>query len=173
MSWKHRIGYFMLVCGMGLTRQSFSAPQTPMLRAPGPIRLNGSVELRLRPPRNATQSLPDKLKALKLDEKVYLVLRGLRINQQPGIVYQIYLGSQREVNAKSARLVGTFNFFNVPEGKAGTATGPQFTRSFDVTQFLKDRVPSPNELAITIMPSGTPAADSNATIEVIEIVVDK
>src|ERR1700680_330965 len=65
-----------------------------------PIALKaGPVEVALAPPPGAAGTLVARLAAIKLGVKLYLVLRGLRTNEQPEVLYQVYLGLPAAVAA--------------------------------------------------------------------------
>jgi len=180
IGWRSVVLGLVAVGGIGTVGCFSAQPQNnvrSVLTAPGPIPLGKDpVEIHLKPGQTTT-SLRSVVGALKSDEKLYLVLRGLRINRQPGVVFQIYHGARNERPAGGGerRLLGTMNFFSVPEtsGRSVPASPEQTTRTFDVTQFLKDLPASAAELVVTIQPSGPPSADSAPAIGTAEVVISR
>lgn len=70
----------------------------------------------LNPSANAegTDSLSARLQALPPDHELYLVLKDIRAQEQPGILYHIYLNLPPDASPASANLhhVAALNFFN-------------------------------------------------------------
>jgi tyrosinase len=144
-----------------------------LLSARGPFRLSAApVEI----PLHGDFSLPAKVTALTPGERIYLVLRELSADEQPGVVYRIYLGGVAEAKKEDqGRLLGTVNFFNaVPlrDAKPGARAGS--TRSIDVTEVLRKLRAASNlrePVTVTIQPSGAPVATAKPMIGRVELVV--
>ena len=175
MSWTRIALSLVAICTLGTAVycSGQNSGNRAMLTASGPIRLSADpVEVHLKSAQSAA-SIQAVLGALKPDEKIYLVLRGLRINRQPGVVFQILQGSLNEKRPSGENPMGTFNFFSVPENTASaTITTPdRTTRTFEITQTLRNLPSSAKELVITIRPSGAPAADSSPSIAGADVVI--
>lgn len=89
---------------------------------------------------------------------LYLVIRNLQAQAQPGVLYAVYLNVGTGAAKKSSRL-GTINFFDA--GMAGMVS--QKFASFDVTGILDGNV-SAKEIAVTIAPVGEPATGAKPVI---------
>lgn len=159
--------------GVGLpVGPSRAAAQNTPVAVAGPVSLTAdAVEVLLR---SEGPSFAETFEALSGDERIYLVLRDLRIAQQPSVVYQLYLGSSLEQESEAARLplLGNLNFFGVFPTPGGEEPSEEAMRSFDITgivQGLVDELGS--EATITIEPSGTPAPGSEPVVGAIEITV--
>jgi Protein of unknown function (DUF_B2219) len=120
-------------------------------------------------------SISQSVRSLKDDHKVYLVLRDLRTNTQPGVLYNLYLGlpSDKDANTADKHFVGSINFFNaaVAPDPAKAAQSKTFY-SFDITSLLKS-IEAAGDLGdtvvLTIVPAGN--ADSTAKPQIGEIVI--
>lgn len=115
-------------------------------------------------------NLRRQLAELVPQRALFLVLDDLRAAQQPGIIYEIYLGLPPGAtpSASDAHYVGTLNFFGV----APPNTARQ-SRSYNVTsliqRLLSEGLPE-NSLAVTIVGNGQGAADVAPSIGRIAIV---
>ncbi len=153
---------------------SLSVP-TPQRRAAvpsGPISLGAQpVTINLEPSGAATglgDDIINRVRTLRPDRRLYLVLRNLQTQIQPGVVYQVFLELPAAASAASARnfLVGTINFFGAEAHEHGAAAQNRFF-SFDITQLARALV-TRNRLSanpsVTIAPAGQPAADASPVI---------
>jgi hypothetical protein len=110
-----------------------------------------------RPP-----SVPDVVKGLAGDRKMYLVIRDLRTNTPPGVTYSIYLDLPADATPEVARkhFVGTFNFFNASVAPdPAKATKSDRFQSFDVTQLLKSLAAAGKlgeKVVVTVVPDELP-----------------
>jgi len=103
------------------------------------------VELSAAP---TTVKLAPAAKA-RAGRRLYLVVRGLRVDQDPGVLYHVYFGR---------KLVGSINFYGVPP-----AAGPdRVYYSFDV--------PKDAGSVVTIVPEAPVAAGAKASIAHLELV---
>jgi len=145
----------------------------------GPIAL-GAVPVRavLQPPAAAGAPLAARIQALGAGRQIYLVLRGLRAQEQPGIVYNLYLAlpSGAAPRENDPRYVGTLNFFNavpLPGAEPPSGEGAPQEYSFDVTELveaLQARKALSDPLTVTIVPAGTPASTTKPLIQEIRLV---
>jgi tyrosinase len=124
--------------------------------------------------------LPNRVKSLEAERRLYLIVRDLRAETQPGVLYHVYLelpsGASRE--QLEAHHVGVLNFFHAvghgEHGHGGEARKEteRFLR-FDITNLVK-ALQSKNLLrdkpTLTIAPVGRPAADAKPVIGEITLV---
>jgi len=135
----------------------------------GPIELETApkqVSLRTEKP------LASLLDTLGPGQHLYLVLRGLRADEQPGVLYHLYLGP----GADDARYIGTFNFYDaIPiRDENETAPLPSGFNSYDITELattLRGRGMLSEPTTVTIKAGGTPPPGSKPVIGRIELVV--
>lgn len=107
--------------------------------------------------------------------RVYLVMRNLRANVQPGVVYHVYLALPAGAGGQAAQqhYVGPLSFFDaVPMPGHGPQAGGK-TRRFEVTA-IADRLRAAGMLddspSVTIAPAGQPAAAAQPVIGEISFV---
>lgn len=148
-----------------------------MLVAVGPFTLgSGAVRIPLRPATPATPIeglLASQLDTLKRDRSIYLVIRNLRAELQPGVLYHVYLdlpaGTKPVKN--DPHYVGSFNFFNADY--EGSAPKADFFFSYDITAVarkLRARRLLRGQTTLTVLPAAPPLASSAPTIGRIELV---
>ncbi len=119
-----------------------------------------TVELALpRPP----QAMVEALAASRGQApRVFLVLRDLRIDAQPGVLYSVFLERpDAETGENTPVLVGVINFFNaLPKDLQAAGDGEHFF-SFDVTDIAVE-IARQGEATpqVTIAPTGTPAGEA-------------
>jgi hypothetical protein len=109
-------------------------------------------------------TLPETVRALASDRKLYLVVRDLRTNAQPGVTYSLYLDLPPRASPEAAQkhFAGNVNFFSatVTDDPAKAESSDRFV-SFDVTPLLK-ALDADGKLkdvvTLTIIPDDTPAA---------------
>jgi tyrosinase len=177
---------FVNINALGYTYDRFEpippCPPGAGLSVPTPQRraavLSGPVLLRAQPvrinlePSGAAAVLGDdiinRVRTLRADRRLYLVLRNLQTQIQPGVVYQVYLELPAVASAGAARnfLVGTINFFGAEAHEHGAAVQNRFF-SFDITQLARTLVARSRLSAnpsVTIAPAGQPAADASPVI---------
>src|SRR5712664_3460001 len=146
----------------------------------GPVSLgSGSVRVTLKPVAEAeTEQKPPALihQARTRGRHIYLVVRDLRVVGQPGVLFRLYLDLPSE--AKPIRIdphfVGALNFYNAAEPGRFDANekNPMFV-SYNITRVLRNlraQKPLTDQTTLTIIPSGTPAIQSDPRIGRIEIV---
>ena len=161
-----------------------AAPQRRAVTPAGGIRLGSQpVRLTLQAPPEVSQPVPlaTAVRDLRPERRLFLVVRGLSADVQPGIVYHLYLNMP--ANTPPARrqryYVGTINFFHGDDhgGHAGHAAGETMGqerfRSFDVTDLIR-RQHSARTLGaqpmLTVVPSGQPAAAATPVVGEITLV---
>lgn len=121
-----------------------------------------------------------RVKALPPEKHLLLVLKNLRADAQPGVVYSLYLELPEGATGDKAKphFIGHINFFDsVKHGDDGhmkmEAKGPEVTHSFDITELAR-RLHARNLLhdhvTVTIAPAGQPAEKANPAIGEITII---
>jgi hypothetical protein len=142
----------------------------------GPVRVN------LEPaaaPEGVAGTLSERVKSLAAEKKLYLVLRGLRAEAQPGVLYHVYLDLPEGTPLEKGHphYAGAINFFDATahgdhEGAVEAKGMPKFY-GLDVTSITKSLQQSgllTEKPALTIAPSGTPAEDAKPVIGEISLV---
>jgi tyrosinase len=155
-----------------------------------PIQLTGqAVRVTLEPKAPADPNQPAALReivrALPAQRRLFLLVKDLKAQTQPNVLYHVYLELPDDADAqkKQAHHVGAVNFFNAVSHKGGThganrapnAPAAKTERSvrFDITDLakklqagdiLKDRP------TVTIAPVGQPAESAKPVIGEIAII---
>jgi len=106
----------------------------------------------------------------------YVVVEGLKVDRQPGVVYNLYLNLPDGASdaASSTHLIGSINFFGVMSSNMSDAAHSMSNRfvSFDITplvQRLGAQAVS-GDLHVTIAPAGTPQGEAQPTLASLKIV---
>lgn len=142
--------------------------------AAGPVELGATpVRVPLVPTAKG-KPLASLVNALSPGQHLYLVLRSLRVGEQPGVLYHLDLGLPAGATpGKDESLhVGVLNFYNA--SMPGTPDNPTIFQSYDVTaaaRALQKRGMLSDGFAVTIYPVGSPAAGSKASIGRVELAV--
>jgi len=125
------------------------------------------------------ESLVKNVKELTEGKKVFLIVRNLATNLQPGVTYSLYLDlpSQAAPEERERCYIGSLNFFNasVAQNPAEAPKSDKFV-SIDVTVKLKESAKADklkDEVTITIIPNGTPVSDSKPRIGEMSLVVGR
>lgn len=165
-----------------------AAPTAPTVHvASGPVTLGAApvrktLEPRPSPTAAPAPPLPERVAALPASRRLYLVLRGLRAQAHPGVLYHVYLDLPADVSPASARatehLAGAINFFDaVPHADhaapAPAAPGSDVFVSFDVTEIARSlhrRGILAARPALTIAPVGRPYAAAQPLVGEISVV---
>lgn len=135
----------------------------------------GPVSVTLSPPPSQQGTkLAARLSSLAPGERIYLVLRDMTTQQQPGVLYHIYLdlpAGNRAPAKDDPHYVGVLNFYN-----ARAESSPAVFRSFEVTDFLRNLQKQgllSDQTTVTIIPSpgGAVNASAKPVIGQIELVV--
>ncbi|MBI3821883.1 MAG: tyrosinase family protein [Planctomycetes bacterium] len=122
----------------------------------------------------------ERVKMLAQDKHLILVLKNLKADVQPGVIYNVYLELPEGAKGDKAKphFVGHINFFGaVPHGDHGhekvDPNAPERFRSFDITALAR-QLHAKNLLhehvTVTIGPAGQPAEKSNPVIGEIHII---
>lgn len=159
--------------------------QTRLAIAPSGATALGAerVRVKLEPPTGTPRgapSLADRVRSLPPERRLYLVLRKLRAEAQPGVLYTLYLELPPSLSLRNAApyRVGIINFFDAVEQgdqNAPTAGIPMATNffSFDVTSLAKNlrgKRQLSNQPVLTIVPIGRPVAEAKPVIGEITLV---
>jgi tyrosinase len=109
---------------------------------------------------------------------VFLVLRRLQADLQPGTLYNVFLELPEGVAAEQGKdhLVGTLNFFGAGHGDhtaEGAGTADKFV-SFDITalaaRLRAKNLLNTNKLVVTFAPVGAPVAGGQPLVGAMAIV---
>jgi hypothetical protein len=121
-------------------------------------------------PLTAQRSIAESLQSLAPGQRVYLVLRDLRADAQPGVVFNLYLGvpaSAAPLGPDDSRYVGTLNFLAAaPPASSGRQVSYEVTGQVAA---LRERKESLATIDVTVAAEGTPALGSHPTIGRMEI----
>jgi hypothetical protein len=136
----------------------------------------GPIELKAAPVQVSLDgTLASRLDALG-GRRLYLVLQDIRTNEQPGVLYHVYLnlpaGSQPGEN--DSHYVGSFNFYNAVVTEQGGPPANARLQSYDITEIarnLRARGRLSDRTTVTLNPSGTPVSAARPLIGRIELVV--
>lgn len=126
------------------------------------------------------RTLASWLDALEKEERVALILRGLRAQKPPGVLYHLYLDLPPGATPTPGdpHLVGVVNFFNAvtPPGAAPPPDEHAAFDSYDVTEIARSLHAMKrlsDQTTIAIVPVGTPVTGAKATISRVELVVHR
>lgn len=127
------------------------------------------VTLGAKPVRLTLKSaaLSSKVDALRSGNRLFLVIRGLHADRQPGVTFDVYLDLPAAATPaqRESHYAGNIHFFNAVIGNRGNPRAAAFT--LDITELartLRSRGLLRNATTITIepsegAPSGTPVID--------------
>lgn len=116
------------------------------------------------------------VRRLNPNRRLFLVLRNLQTEMQPGVLYNIYLELPASASATGANSyhVGVINFFGAEthgEEHAAAASADKFF-SFDITRLAKDLVRRrrlTSSPTLTIAPAGRPESEARPVIGEISV----
>ena len=149
--------------GAGMTDGEAAQPQV-LVRAAAPLQLGpGPVERELAGAAQAT-ALARQLQGLAPGREVYLVLDGLRVEADPGVLYQVELVSCTAGGA-GPEAAGSFSLYGVAHAARASAQ-----RSFVVTAAVR-RLAARGGFALRLRPAGAPAPDAKVEIGQIYLVL--
>jgi hypothetical protein len=154
--------------------QMAQTSEPALLASAGPIRIGqGPFRIELQP--TGPRSLFEAIERLNADQRLYIVIRDLRVTRQPGVPYQVFLDLPQGggSSVSMAHLIGTLNFFGVAEAGRDFGASELFT-SYDVTDTvrrLRERQTLLTPTTVTIAPVGIPVADSSSTLGRVELVL--
>lgn len=132
----------------------------------------------LAPSGAAAEPLAARVKKIGAAHHLYLVIKDLKADAQPGVVYNVYLDMPANTPPvrRRAYYVGIIHFFDAVahEGHdtGGRSDSGRFY-SFDVTKVAKSLAASGKLSAspvVTIIPSGEPAVDAKAVVGDIKLI---
>jgi len=163
----------LMPCPAPRHAQNLESIQPIMAMLSGPVTLGrGPVRVQLKAERRT--NLFQHVETLKPEEQIFMVLRDLRAESQPGVLYHMYLDVPEGGKAEAARnhFVGVVNFFaSMHEGVGGGPT-TRFV-SFEISRVLAklkaDGISADTETSVTIVPSGEPSAEAKPIIGQIAI----
>jgi tyrosinase len=151
------------------------AKATPVRLGPQAV----TVPLEALPEQEGTPPtlLPARVRALAPGKRLFLVIKNLQTEVQPGVVYELFLDLPQGATKDQSRAhyVGALNFFHaMPAGHGhGRPAGPERFTSFDITDLarrLQTRGVLAEQPRLTITPAGTPADDAKPVIGEITLV---
>jgi len=161
--------------------QNDSLPAGAIALVGGPVSVgSGSTRVTLEPVAESTikqTTLGARIGTLARGRRIYLVVRDLQVVGQPGVLFRLYLDlpSGAKPIRTDPHYVGSLNFYNAAEaGRFDTPNekNPMFV-SYDITRVLRNLRAQKlltDQTTLTIIPSGTPAIQSDPRIGRIEIV---
>jgi tyrosinase len=140
---------------------------------------SGPVKVTLAAPATAAaQPLAERIAALPANRHLYLVVRGLKANLQPGTLYHVYLELPDEAAGEHREhyLVGSLNFFDAAGhgdhgehaaagGSSGGGEGKFY--SFDVTDLARELAAAGKlgaEPSLTVLPGDQPEAEAQPVV---------
>lgn len=141
-----------------------AVPPQVLVRAPAPLQLGPAVVERELADAAQAAGLAQRLRQLAPGSEVYLVLDGLRVDADPGVLYQIELISLAAADA-APELAGSFSLYGVAHAQGATAQ-----RSFVVTAAVR-RLAARGGFALRLRPAGAPAPDAKVEIDRIYLVL--
>ena len=145
----------------------------------GPISLTSDVtRVTLKPIAvgNLKNYFTSRLDERPSGRRIYVVVEDLRVSDQPGVLYWLYLdlpSDQKPRGKKSEHVVGSLNFYNALGDDAGADTKNTRFFSYDITETLtklRAQERFSDETTLTIIASATPMANSNPRIGRIRVI---
>jgi len=146
----------------------------------GPISLDRSSQpitlILARKLAGENKTLASHLKSLRSEQRIYLVLRGLCTEKQPGVLYHLFLDLPTNMTPgrNDERYVGSLHFFDSSSCLDRSQVSESFTDSYDITD-VANKLFAQNSLSdvttITFVPAGEVVSGSKPQIGRIEIVV--
>jgi tyrosinase len=142
---------------------------TPIQLGPGPVRATLSAP----PSPQATVPLATRIENLPPDHRLHVVLRDLKADVQPEVLYHLYLElpAQAAGAAATEYYVGNINFFGRGHHHEGSSDDKFY--SFDITDLakrLKAKGLLTDKAELTIAPAGTPTSQATVTVGEVSIV---
>ena len=163
---------------LAVLAELFALPGGPVELGAGTTRVPLKAKL-AKEAAGRTESLEAHVSSLKPTEELYVVLRGLRANAQPGVLYHLYLNLPEGAKPKTAEehYIGAINFFDAEshgEHEAPSRKGavPKFA-SFEISDLakrLKAQGGLAGETSVSIVPAGEPAKDAKPLIGQVSLV---
>jgi tyrosinase len=159
--------------------RTHAALKTPVTLGAAPV--HASVALARVAGAAATAAAPSfaqRMSKVAANRSVFLVLKGLRADVQPGVLYDVYLQLPEGVAPEKGAeyRIGTLSFFDTGHGDhaaAGAGTQAKFV-SFDITglmtQLAAKKLLETGKLDLTFAPLGQPVATAKPVIGEISVV---
>lgn len=162
-------------------------PAVVHARAAAPISLAARrTDVELEPPPGAeSEPLAARVEDMAGGRRLFLVLRDLQTDVQPGVLYHVYLEAPAaEGQPPEAHLVGSINFFDAEDHEdhggadaegatPADAARPEKFHSFDVTELVR-RLAAADRLSgtprVTIAPADAPAAEAEPLVGEVRLV---
>ena len=155
------------------------APQTPTTLAANNVELaltNSPVHVKLQTPAGLVP-FGAEIKTLPADQRLFLRLKNLRANIQPGVLYHIYLNLPSGAGLDSAEshragLLSFFNFTQMGRHPMDSNNRQRFV-SFDVTQVTRELEAKgllKEGPTLTIAPARRPATGAKVLVGEIDLV---
>ena len=126
-----------------------------------------------------TPNFAERMLVGQAPRRIFLVLRNLKTDLQPGTLYTVYLALPEGMAPEQGveYRVGTINFFAAGHGDHsadGAGTGTERFVSFDITSLTArlgaKKLLNTTQLPISIAPLGTPSADAQPLVGSISII---
>jgi len=166
-------GVILLMTVPGCRAAGNQQMESRIVAAAKPVALaEGEVTVALRA--SGPRTLAARVDALRAGQHLFLVAGDLRADEQPGVLYQVYLDLPRDgkrASDRAGRHVGYVNFYNAQIGSVRGSAENELT--FDITDLAKNlrkRGQLPDATTVTFVPDGKPAARARAVIGRLEIV---
>ncbi|MFL6229912.1 MAG: tyrosinase family protein [Pyrinomonadaceae bacterium] len=149
----------------------------------GPVRLGSApVTVTLEPTPGigaAAADIRPRVRNLKTGHRLFLVMRNLQTDLQPGVLYNVYLELPASASAQATktRKVGAIHFFDAEAGHtdhedmAGMSSNKFF--SFDITNLARTLAKTGQLSAkpqVTIVPAGHPESSAQPVVGEISLV---
>lgn len=143
---------------------------TPITLGAGPVR----TTLAAPPSPQATVPLATRIENLPPDHRLYIVVRNLKTDVQPEVLYHLYLELPADAPGEAATeyYVGNINFFAAEHSHGAGGDADRFY-SFDITDLakrLKAKGRLTDKAELTIAPAGTPASEAKPVIGEVSLV---
>jgi tyrosinase len=169
-------GFSAPTTGPGLSAAP-TAPPSAVFGTTGPVALGAAPTTSSLQPKTtggAAIPLPGRASGLSSTRRAYLVLRNLKSESQPGVLYNIYVSLPRGVapTGRNAHHAGTVNFFDSVQHLHTGGNESKFV-SFDITEVLRDlqsRQLLTATPTVTFAPVGQPAAEAKPVVGEISVV---
>jgi tyrosinase len=142
-----------------------------VLAAARPVVLGDAPTQVALAPITADETLASRAASLRQGRRLYLLIRGLRVDVDPGVIYNVYLDlpARAKPAANDRRHIGIINFYGVPPG----SSPDRVFFSFDITdaaRTLLGRKSLPDTTTVTFYPGSQAAKGASVTVARVEIV---
>jgi tyrosinase len=143
-------------------------------RAAGPVTLGPQpVRVALQPaPAAKGQNAAERFKAVPAAARVTVLLKGIRADVHPGVVYDVYLNAAPTASRSDIepRRIGAISFFDIAGHGAHTADRVYRFDATDVVRRLSGAGAFSEGLSVTFVPRGQPAADAKPVIAEVSVI---